>query len=46
MHGARAVRALCEKKAILDPFSPVAKVITVFPDIGLPQIPTQSKKPR
>ena len=37
---------LCQKQAILDLFSPMAKVTavtTVFPCTGLSQIPTQSK---
>ena len=40
------MRVLCEKYAIVDLFSPMAKVTAlaaVFPDTGLPQIPTQSK---
>ena len=35
----RAVPALCEKSAVLDPFSPIAKVTavtTVLPYAGLP----------
>ena len=44
-----SVWGLREKWAIFEPFSLKAKltaVTTVFPDTGLPQIPTQSKKLR
>ena len=44
--GGGAYRALCDRWAVLVPLPLLAKVTaatTVFPDTGLPQIPTQSK---